>query len=69
MTCGTGTSGTAGERLAWRLTTAQADRDIPLLWAVTVAAAVLGLIAYAIPGLLAAFAERRGLTGELTEES
>jgi ABC-type nitrate/sulfonate/bicarbonate transport system permease component len=49
------------------MTSAQADRDVPLLWAATVSAALLGLLAYAIPGLLAGVAARRGLSDGLEE--
>jgi NitT/TauT family transport system permease protein len=47
------------------MTTAQADRDVTTLWAATVAAAVVGLIAYAVPGLLLGAAQRRGLSVDL----
>jgi len=49
------------------MTMAQADRDVNLLWAATVAAACIGLVAYAVPGLLAALADRRGLSLEIGE--
>lgn len=50
------------------MTTAQADRDVPLLWAATVTAALIGLLGYAVPGLLAGLAARRGLSQELGDE-
>ena len=34
----------------------------PLLWATTIAAAFLGLISFALPGLISGFAGRRGLS-------
>jgi ABC-type nitrate/sulfonate/bicarbonate transport system permease component len=49
------------------MTSAQADRDVALLWAATVAAAFLGLVAYAIPGLLAGIADRRGMSLDVSE--
>lgn len=49
------------------MTGAQADRDVNLLWAATVAAALLGLVAYAIPGLLAGVAQRRGFSLEVSD--
>jgi ABC-type nitrate/sulfonate/bicarbonate transport system permease component len=47
------------------MTYAQANRETTLLWAATVAAAVLGLIAYGLPGLAAAAARRRGFSVEV----
>jgi ABC-type nitrate/sulfonate/bicarbonate transport system permease component len=49
------------------MTSAQADRDVNLLWAATVAAALLGLFAYAVPGLLSGIAQRRGFSAEMTQ--
>lgn len=46
------------------MVTAQADRDTPLLWAATVSAAVLGLLAFAVPGVLAGLVARRGFSPE-----
>lgn len=48
---------------------AQADRQTPLLWSGTVVAAVLGLVAYALPGLVAAAAERRGYSAAVGGET
>jgi ABC-type nitrate/sulfonate/bicarbonate transport system permease component len=39
---------------------AQANRETPMLWAATVVAAALGLVAYAVPDLITVVAERRG---------
>jgi ABC-type nitrate/sulfonate/bicarbonate transport system permease component len=49
------------------MTSSQADRDVALLWAATVAAALSGLIAHAVAGLLAGLAERRGLPLEVSK--
>jgi ABC-type nitrate/sulfonate/bicarbonate transport system permease component len=49
------------------MTTAQADQDPLLLWAATVAAAVVGLLAYAVPGAVAVLAARRGLSPDVAE--
>jgi ABC-type nitrate/sulfonate/bicarbonate transport system permease component len=46
------------------MTEAQSNRDVPLLWATTIAAAVLGLVSFALPGLVSSFAGRRGLSVE-----
>lgn len=40
----------------------QANRDTPMLWAATVVAAALGLLAYAAPDVITHIAERRGYT-------
>ena len=49
------------------MTTAQAERDTLLLWASTVSAAALGLLAYALPGVLAGVAGRRGYSPEVAQ--
>jgi ABC-type nitrate/sulfonate/bicarbonate transport system permease component len=51
------------------MTVAQSERDITMVWAATVTAALLGLIAYALPGLVAGAAERRGLAPVLEENA
>jgi ABC-type nitrate/sulfonate/bicarbonate transport system permease component len=51
------------------MTVAQSERDITMVWAATVTAALLGLIAYALPGMIAGLAERRGLAPVLEEAS
>ncbi len=48
------------------MTGAQANRDVALLWAATVTAAVLGLLSFTLPGLVTAVAGRRGYTVEPT---
>ncbi|XVQ07326.1 ABC transporter permease [Spirillospora sp. CA-255316] len=58
-------SGRAG--VGTLMTTAQADREVPLLWAATVTAAIIGLLAYGVPGILASFAARRGYSTEPVE--
>ncbi|CAN5432844.1 hypothetical protein BH10ACT9_BH10ACT9_50130 [soil metagenome] len=40
----------------------QANRETPMLWAATVVAAALGLLAYAVPDVITDIAERRGYT-------
>ncbi len=44
------------------MTEAQSNRDVPLLWATTISAAFLGLVSFALPGLVSGFADRRGLS-------
>jgi ABC-type nitrate/sulfonate/bicarbonate transport system permease component len=49
------------------MTTAQANRDPLLLWSGTVAAAVIGLLGYAVPGVVAGLAARRGLSPDIAD--
>ncbi|GAA11364.1 MULTISPECIES: ABC transporter permease [Gordonia] len=48
------------------MTTAQANREVTMLWAATVAAAVVGLIAYMMPGALVGLARRFGFVMEVS---
>lgn len=49
------------------MTNAQANQDPLLLWAATVSAAVIGLLAYTVPGVVAVLAARRGLSPDVAE--
>jgi ABC-type nitrate/sulfonate/bicarbonate transport system permease component len=49
------------------MTTAQANQDPLTLWAGTIAAAIVGLLGYAVPGVIAAAAARRGLSPDVAE--
>jgi ABC-type nitrate/sulfonate/bicarbonate transport system permease component len=60
---------TGREGVGSLMTTAQADRDTLLLWAATVSAAIVGLLAYAVPGAVAALAARRGFSPDVQAEN
>jgi ABC-type nitrate/sulfonate/bicarbonate transport system permease component len=49
------------------MTTAQANQDPLTLWAGTVAAAIVGLLGYAVPSIAAVLAARRGLSPDVAE--
>lgn len=56
---------TGREGIGSLMTNAQADQDPLLLWSGTVAAAVVGLLGYAVPDAIAALAARRGLSPDV----